>query len=83
MPPMRRVATYLKVLAGAALVTGPALAADATVAVAANFLTTARALETAYEAGSGFDIRLGPWLHRAPLRADRDRRALRCLPCGR
>ncbi len=58
MPPMRRMATYLKVLAGAALVTGPALAADATVAVAANFLTTARALETAYEAGSGFDIRL-------------------------
>ncbi len=58
MPPMRRIATYLKLLTGAALVAGPAQAADATVAVAANFLTTARALEAAFEAESDYDIRL-------------------------
>ena len=58
MPPMRRIATYLRALIGAALVAGPAQAAEATVAVATNFLSTAQGLEAAFEAQGDDRIRL-------------------------
>ncbi|MEO1789652.1 MAG: molybdate ABC transporter substrate-binding protein [Pseudomonadota bacterium] len=55
---MTRVWTYLKAGALAVGFAGPAAAADAVVAVAANFLTTARALEATFEADTGYDLTL-------------------------
>lgn len=57
---MRQVWTYLKRAVLALALTGPfsapLAASEAIVAVAANFLTTARALETAFEAETGHDL---------------------------
>lgn len=53
---MRPIWTYLAGVALAFGLAGQAAAERAMAAVAANFLTTARALETAFEAETGFDL---------------------------
>ncbi|MEL6643705.1 MAG: molybdate ABC transporter substrate-binding protein [Pseudomonadota bacterium] len=55
---MTRIWTFLKSASLALGLAQPVAAADATVAVAANFLTTAQALVGAYEAETGHDLRL-------------------------